>query len=110
MNGVRHLFPALRPIRRCSVWKSSSTLSYMRSTTIPMATITVRLDADDERLLDDLASTHGDRSTVIREAIRLLSGHEARRKGMREFLDQWEAEVGPIDQAEVDEMARRFGL
>lgn len=87
-----------------------STLSYMRSTTIPMATITVRLDAEDERLLDELASIHGDRSTVVRAAIRLLSGQQARRRGLRELLDDIEREDGPIDPAEVDEMAARYGL
>ena len=87
-----------------------STLSYMRSTTIPMATITVRLDAEDERLLDELASIHGDRSTVVRAAIRLLSCQQARRRGLRELLDDIEREDGPIDPAEVDEMAARYGL
>ena len=75
-----------------------------------MGTITVRLDADDERLLDQLVAVHGDRSTAVREAIRLLSGAEARRQDLDEFLEEWEREVGPIDQAEVDEMARRYGL
>jgi predicted transcriptional regulator len=75
-----------------------------------MATITVRLDADDERLLDELAEVHGDRSTAVREAIRALSAGDARRRGMRRFLDEWEVEGGPITEAEVDQAARRFGL
>lgn len=75
-----------------------------------MGTITVRLDADDERLLDELARLHGDRSTAVREAIRLLAGREERRRGLREFLDGWEVDGGPITQAEIDETARRLGL
>lgn len=75
-----------------------------------MGTITVRLDADDERLLDELALTHGDRSRAVREAIRLLSGEERRRRSMRGLLDDWEAEHGPIDEEGVQEYIRRYGL
>lgn len=75
-----------------------------------MGTITVRLDADDERLLDELAAVHGDRSTAVREAIRLLSGKEERQRNLRAFLDEWEVEGGPITEEELAETARRYGL
>jgi Arc/MetJ-type ribon-helix-helix transcriptional regulator len=109
MGGARPLTAsatdqALRPRDR------RSTLSYMRSTTMPMGTVTVRLDADDEHLLDELAAIHGDRSTAVREAIRLLSGRQQRRVRLRKLLDEWEAEDGPLTKAELDETARRFGL
>ncbi|HWJ96771.1 MAG TPA: hypothetical protein VNQ33_01355 [Acidimicrobiales bacterium] len=75
-----------------------------------MATITVRLDADDERMLDELAEIHGDRSTVVREAIRQMAASETRREGLGAFLDDWERELGPIDHAQVDEIVRRLQL
>lgn len=82
----------------------------MRSTTMRMGTITVRLDADDERLLDELAKTHGDRSTAVREAIRLLSGEERRKRSFSELIELIEREDGPIDQELVDEYTRRWNL
>jgi Arc/MetJ-type ribon-helix-helix transcriptional regulator len=75
-----------------------------------MGTITVRLDAEDERLLDQLVAVHGDRSTAVREAIRLLSGEEVRRKRLRAVLDAWAVEDGTLTQDELDETARRYGL
>lgn len=82
----------------------------MRSTPMVMGTITVRLDVDDELLLDELAAVHGDRSTAVRAAIRLLSGETERRRGWQAFLEQWEREVGPIDEQGVQEYIRRYDL
>lgn len=75
-----------------------------------MATITVRLDVHDERLLDALAETYGGRSAAIREAIRVLSGQAERERAMDEFLAAWEAEAGPVDEDEVASMIERFDL
>ncbi len=49
----------------------------MRSTLSDVGTITVRLDDDDERLLDELAARHGSRSDAIRAAIRRATGAAA---------------------------------
>ena len=75
-----------------------------------MGTITVRLDAADELLLDQLAAVHGDRSTAVREAIRLLSGRDQRARDLRELMAEIEEEGGPFDEAEIEAMARRYGL
>jgi predicted transcriptional regulator len=75
-----------------------------------MATITVRLDDDDEELLDAIAATYGSRSTAIREAIRSLSGQVERDRAIDEALATWEAEAGPVDEDEVAAIIDRYHL
>jgi Arc/MetJ-type ribon-helix-helix transcriptional regulator len=75
-----------------------------------MSTTTIRLDADDEALLDMLAPKYGGRSSVIREAVRQLGAESKRQHALRSFLDEWDGEDGPIDEAEVAAMAERYGL
>ena len=75
-----------------------------------MATTTVRLDADDEQLLDQLAKVYGGRSNTIRQALRQLSERAARRQSLTELLDDWTAESGPVDESAVAAAADRFGL
>ncbi len=75
-----------------------------------MSTTTVRLDDDDERLLDQLAAELGGRSTAIREALRHLAADRARRDALGAFLDAWADEAGPIDGDAVAAMAQRYGL
>ena len=75
-----------------------------------MGTTTVRLDDDDERLLDQLAAELGGRSTAIRAALRHLAADRARRDALSSFLDAWADEAGPIDEDAVAEMAHRYGL
>ena len=82
----------------------------MCSTVGLMGTLTVRLDAEDEQLLDELASQYGGRSAAIRAAIRQLSGVEQRRKALIEFVEAWDAEVGPADEAEVARMIEYYNL
>ena len=77
---------------------------YMSSTIADVGTITVRLDDDDEQLLDDLARRHGSRSDAIRAAIRELSGHERRQAALAKLVDEWIAEYGepsPEEQAHI---------
>lgn len=71
-----------------------------------MATITVRLDERDERLLDQLAETYGGRSAAIREAIRTLSGQTERERAIDEALAAWEAEAGPVLTSDPDDLTR----
>lgn len=75
-----------------------------------MATTTVRLDADDELLLDQLAQIYGGRSNAIRQALRQLSARAGRRQALNELLDEWTAEFGPVDEAGVAAAAERYGL
>ena len=69
-----------------------------------VGTITVRLDEDDEQLLDELARRHGSRSDAIRAAIRELSGHERRQAALAKLVDEWIQEYGEPseeDQARI---------
>ena len=75
-----------------------------------MATTTVRLDAADEQLLDHLAEIYGGRSNTIRQALRQLSATTARRQALTELLDDWVAELGPVDEGAVAAAAERYGL
>ena len=82
----------------------------MRSTLATMATITVRLDDNDLRLLDELAREHGGRSAAVREALRLLSGEQQRQRALAAFVDAWNDEAGPVDEAEVERMIALYDL
>ncbi|NOX28534.1 MAG: hypothetical protein GXP35_00550 [Actinobacteria bacterium] len=75
-----------------------------------MGTTTVRLDDEDEALLDMLAPEYGGRSSVIRQALRNLAADRKRQNALRSFLAEWDAEQGPIDEQDVATMAERYGL
>jgi predicted transcriptional regulator len=75
-----------------------------------VSTTTVRLDDDDERLLDQLAAELGGRSTAIREALRHLAADRARRDALGAFLEAWNDEAGPVHEDTIAAMAQRYGL
>ena len=75
-----------------------------------MSTTTVRLDDEDEALLDMLAPEYGGRSSAIRQALRSLAADRKRQTALRSFLDEWDAEEGQIDEEEVAAIAGRYGL
>jgi Arc/MetJ-type ribon-helix-helix transcriptional regulator len=75
-----------------------------------MSTTTVRLDDEDEALLDMLAPEYGGRSSAIRQALRHLAADRKRQNALRSFLVEWDAEQGPIDDDAVATMAERYGL
>ena len=75
-----------------------------------MSTTTVRLDDEDEALLDLLAAEYGGRSSAIRQALRNLAADRKRQSALRSFLAEWDAEDGPIDEEDVAVMADRYGL
>lgn len=75
-----------------------------------MATTTVRLDHDDEQLLDRLAPSFGGRSNAIRHALRSLAADVDRNEALNAFLAEWELEAGPIDQSAIDAVSRRYQL
>ena len=75
-----------------------------------MSTTTVRLDADDEALLDLLAPEYGGRSSAIRQALRNLAADRRRHDAFRSFLADWDAQAGPIDDEDIATMAERYDL
>lgn len=75
-----------------------------------MSTTTVRLDDDDEAILDMLAPEYGGRSSAIRQALRNLAADRTRQDALRSLLAEWDAEEGPIDEADIAAMADRYGL
>jgi Arc/MetJ-type ribon-helix-helix transcriptional regulator len=76
----------------------------------PMSTTTVRLNNDDEQLLDKLAVSFGGRSNAIRLALRSLAEDVDRHDALGTFLAEWELEAGPVDETQVDAMSRRYKL
>jgi Arc/MetJ-type ribon-helix-helix transcriptional regulator len=75
-----------------------------------MGTTTVRLDDEDEALLDMLAPEYGGRSSAIRQALRSLAAERKRQLALRSFLDEWDTEHGPAGESDVASMADRYGL
>ena len=75
-----------------------------------MSTTTVRLDAEDEALLDMLAPEYGGRSSAIRQALRNLAADRRRQDALRSFLADWDDEQGPIADQDIAAMASRYGL
>lgn len=75
-----------------------------------MSTTTVRLDDEDEALLDMLAPEYGGRSSAIRYALRYLAADRKRQDALRSFLAEWDAEDGPIEEGEIAAMAKRYGM
>jgi Arc/MetJ-type ribon-helix-helix transcriptional regulator len=75
-----------------------------------MSTTTVRLDNDDELLLDKLAAEFGGRSNAIRLALRALAEDADRNEALGAFLQDWQHDAGPVNEAEVDALTRRYEL
>jgi Arc/MetJ-type ribon-helix-helix transcriptional regulator len=74
------------------------------------ATTTVRLSPEDKAILDKAAEQYGSRSAALRAALRFLDEDRKRREAMREFLEFWEEEVGPIDPDGVQHMREYYSL
>ena len=75
-----------------------------------MGTTTVRLDAEEERALDELAAVHGGRSSALREGLRLLAASTRRQAALAELVREWEAESGPVDEDTISLVAARYEL
>ncbi len=75
-----------------------------------MSTTTVRLNEEDEALLDMLAPEYGGRSSVIRQALRNLAADRRRQDALRSFLAEWDTETGPIDEEAIAAIADRYSL
>lgn len=72
------------------------------------ATTTVRLNADEQELLDELAREFGSQSKAIKQGIRILSEQCQRQRAIQRFMDDWAAESGRPDAAGVAEMTERY--
>ena len=75
-----------------------------------VSTTTVRLDDDDDAILEALAPEYGGRSSVIRHALRELAGQRRRHEALGRFLADWDDEAGPVDEDEIAAAAERYGL
>ena len=77
---------------------------------IGMSTTAVRLNDEDEAILDMLAPEYGGRSSAIRQALRNLAADRKRQDALRSFLAKWDAEEDPIHEDDIAAMADRYGL
>ena len=75
-----------------------------------MRMTTVRLNVEDRQILDMLAPLFGGKSSAIRQALRSLAAEQERHLALECFLEDWEAEAGPVDEEAVAAIARRYGL
>lgn len=75
-----------------------------------MSTTTVRLDDEDDAILDELAPEYGGRFSVIRHALRFLAADRRRQDALRSFLADWDAEDGPVNDHDINAMAERHDL
>lgn len=75
-----------------------------------MSTTSVRLDEEDEAILDLLAPEYGGRSSAIRQALRNLAADRRRHDALVSFLTAWDTDDGVIDDHDITAMADRYGL
>ncbi len=75
-----------------------------------MGTTTVRLDSDDEQLLDKLAVSCGGRSNAIRLALRSFAEDVDRHEALDVFLAEWQVDAGPVSEVQVEAISRRYKL
>ena len=68
----------------------------------------VRLDDEDEQLLDRLALKFGGRAAAVREALQRLAADEDRKEAFDDFMAEWARESGPPDPEAVEAMAQRY--
>lgn len=75
-----------------------------------MGTTTVRLDAEEEQALDELAALYGGRSSALRKGLRLLAASTRRQAALAEFVHEWETEAGPVDDDTISRVTNRYDL
>ena len=73
-----------------------------------MATTTVRLDAEEEQMLKELAPYFGGKSSVLRQALRRLADESKNQALLSQFVDDWNATAGTPSEEEVTAMIERF--
>ena len=75
-----------------------------------MASISIRLDDSDQQMLEQLVSEFGSKAGAIRHALRILAADRRRRDALDALMDSWNDEAGPLDEDEVSDISRRYGL
>ena len=75
-----------------------------------MVKATVRLDAEDQQLLERLAPVFGGRAATVREALQRPAADHDRKEALSAFFEEWEAESKPLSPDEVAAIAERCGL
>ena len=75
-----------------------------------MSTTTVRLDRDDDALLDSLAAGSGGGTGPAAPAFRSPAARRRRHDALLEWLDTWGADSGPLEEDEIAAMTERYGL
>lgn len=75
-----------------------------------MATTTIRLDEEEEEVLDHLAQLHGGRSNALRQGLRLLAEQTQKSEALAALLADWQTQAGPVTEASIAEATKRFGL
>ncbi len=71
-------------------------------------TLHIRIDEEDESRIDAIEGEFGGRSEVMRLALARFLESVERRNHTREFIEEWSAEVGGIDEDEVAEMTAKY--
>ena len=75
-----------------------------------MGMMTIHLEDDDERFLDESAGEFGGRENTVLHTLRLLAAEQRRKEALNSFLEDWSIEAGPPDAEAVAAMAERYGL
>ncbi len=71
-------------------------------------TATVRFNAAELALLNELAAEFGGRSTAIKQGLRLLAQERRRQLALRSFMAEWAEHSGPPDPDGVAAMRERY--
>lgn len=71
-------------------------------------TLHIRIDEEDEQRIDSIEAEFGGRSEVMRLALAQFLATVERRNHTRQFIEDWAAEVGGIDEAEVEQMTAKY--
>lgn len=92
------------------VAKGSGRNTNAKGSSAKVTNTAVRLSADDADRLDRLADEYadGDKSATIRIALQHLEAQAQRNDSMRQFLDEWDQELGGRDLEGEAEAKRRY--
>lgn len=92
------------------VAKGSGRTANAKGSSAKVTNTAVRLSADDADRLDRLADEYadGDKSATIRIALQHLEAQAQRNDSMRQFLDEWDQELGGRDLEGEAEAKRRY--
>ena len=90
--------------------KGSGRTAKAKGSSAKVTNTAVRLSADDADRLDRLADEYadGDKSATIRIALQHLEAQAQRNDSMRQFLDEWDQELGGRDLEGEAEAKRRY--